>query len=248
VPAPPTRISDHRGIQPAGVILFSLRGAVPAFGALAARPCRQNPMFIIFLGPPGAGKGTQAKRLVADLGIPHLSTGDMLRQAKEEGTKLGLIAARYMDKGRLVPNALVVKIVGERMQRRGCRRGCLLDGFPRNLAQARSLDDYLAHVGRKVHAVIFLKVEPDELIDRLLARAEKEFRVDDSPQTVTRRLGIYRRQTAPLVKYYARRGILHEIDGDGTPAQVYKRIKKALAIAPPQPRRSAAPSAQRRSS
>lgn len=187
-------------------------------------------MLIIFIGPPGAGKGTQAKRLAAYLDIAHLSTGDMLREAVRAGNELGKMAASYMEKGQLVPDALVVSIVGQRLDTPECAKGCLFDGFPRTLGQARSLDAYLSETGRSLDAVLELKVDEEELIRRLLGRAQgaNAPRADDTPEAIPKRLEVYRAQTAPLLDYYRQRGLLREIDGTGSPDEVFARIQAVV--------------------
>ncbi len=184
-------------------------------------------MLIVFIGPPGAGKGTQAQRLIDYLQIPHLSTGDMLRQAKQDGTTLGRQAAPYMDQGRLVPDELVVEIVGERLEHPDCERGCLLDGFPRTLAQAEALDEHLSRHDNQIDIVLELRVDEQELVQRLLGRAEKTDtpRPDDTPQAIPRRLQVYREETEPLLDYYRQRGLLHTVDGMGTTDEVFSRIR-----------------------
>ena len=190
-------------------------------------------MRIIFLGPPGVGKGTQSKRLVEYLGIPHLSTGDMLRQAFQEKSEIGILSQQYMSSGKLVPDPIILEIMGRRLDQSDCRNGCLLDGFPRTLGQARALDEFLAHRGTPLGGVLELKVDQDELVDRLAGRG----RDDDRPEIIRQRLEHYERQTAPLVDYYQRQGLLHTIDGVGTPDEVFGRIKEVLRyIAHQEPR------------
>jgi adenylate kinase len=190
-------------------------------------------MRIIFLGPPGVGKGTQSKRLVEYLGIPHLSTGDMLRQAFQEKSEIGILSQQYMSSGKLVPDPIILEIMGRRLDQPDCRNGCLLDGFPRTLGQARALDEFLAHRGIPLSGVLELKVDQDELVDRLAGRG----RDDDRPEIIRQRLEHYSRQTAPLVDYYQRQGLLHTIDGVGTPDEVFSRIKEVLRyIAHQEPR------------
>lgn len=185
-------------------------------------------MLIVFIGPPGAGKGTQSLRLTKYLQIPHLSTGDMLRQAKEEGTQLGQLAARYIDNGRLVPDPVVVSVVGERLHQPDCQNGCLLDGFPRTLGQAESLDAYLEERGTPLDLVLELSASEDELLRRLVRRAELEEREDDTPEKIARRLSDYRTKTQPLLEYYRRHGLLESVDGMQTPDEVFEDIQKRI--------------------
>jgi adenylate kinase len=181
-------------------------------------------MRIIFIGPPGVGKGTQSKRLVQHLGIPHLSTGDMLRQAVLEKSEVGSLSEQYISSGRLVPDAIILQIMGARLDQKDCRAGCLFDGFPRTLGQATALDEFLTQRGIPLSGVLELKVDQDQLIQRLAGRG----RQDDHPEIVRKRLEHYARQTAPLIDYYRKRGLLYTIDGTGTPDQVFDRIKVVL--------------------
>jgi len=185
-------------------------------------------MFIVLFGPPGSGKGTQAQRLTRHYRVPHLSTGEMLRGAKEEGTELGLIAASFMDEGRLVPDDLVVRIVDERLLDEDCRRGCLFDGFPRTVEQARLLDEHLAQRGAKVDVVVALHVEMVELQRRMLDRARVERRVDDTPETIARRMQVFFDQTEPVLGYYRDQLLLEEVDGIGGVDEVFDRVRQAV--------------------
>jgi adenylate kinase len=181
-------------------------------------------MRIIFLGPPGVGKGTQSKRLVEYLQIPHLSTGDMLRQAYLDKTEVGMLSHQYMSSGKLVPDPVILEIMGRRLDQNDCQKGCLLDGFPRTLGQTRALDEFLAQRGTPLDGVLELKVDEEEIVNRLAGRG----RDDDRPEIIRERLEHYARQTAPLVDYYRQRGLLHTINGVGTTEEVFARIKLVL--------------------
>jgi adenylate kinase len=186
-------------------------------------------MLIVFIGPPGSGKGTQAKRLLEHLNIPHLSTGDLLREARAAGTDLGRQAAQYMDHGHLVPDELVLALVEESLQQPAYANGCLFDGFPRTLPQARALDAALARRGTPLDMALQLVADELELTARMLRRASQEGRTDDNPQTIAHRMEVYRQQTAPLLDYYRFKGVLTPIDGMGTPDEVFARIKAAVS-------------------
>lgn len=185
-------------------------------------------MFVVFVGPPGVGKGTQCKRLGDYLDIPHLSTGEIFRQAVSNGTGFGKQAAEYLEQGRLVPDELVVNIVNQRLDRPDCRSGCLLDGFPRTVAQAAALDAYFDGRAVLLDLVLQLHAPKEELQLRMLQRAETEQRSDDNAETIARRMEVYFRETEPLVKYYSDRGVLAAVDGMGTPDEVFARIKQAV--------------------
>lgn len=185
-------------------------------------------MLIVFIGPPGAGKGTQSKLLLSYLGIPHLSTGELLREAKQQDSQVGRLAAQYMDHGRLVPDPLVLAMVGEKLERPQFQKGCLFDGFPRTLQQARSLDESLVARGTPLDLVLELKADENELITRMLKRAAAEKRVDDNPETISQRMNVYKKQTAPLLDYYRQQGKLATIDAMGTAEEVFSRIKATL--------------------
>lgn len=185
-------------------------------------------MLIVFIGPPGAGKGTQSKRLIDYLRIPHLSTGELLREARASGSSLGQLAAQYMDQGRLVPDPLVLAMVGEKLQEPQFTKGCLFDGFPRTLQQARTFDESLKQRGTPLSMALELRADENELTARMLRRASAERRIDDNPQTITHRMEVYRQQTAPLIDYYRFRAILAVIDAMGSPDEVFDRITAAV--------------------
>lgn len=182
-------------------------------------------MRIVLLGPPGAGKGTQAAKMIALLNVPHLSTGHMLRQAVREQTPAGKMADQYLNTGMLVPDDLVLRLVEERLDRPDCKAGALFDGFPRTVPQAKALDELLRVLGTQVDKTLELRV-PDEIIVQRLAGRGRE---DDGPEVVAQRLMAYHRQTAPLADYYRRSGKLVELDGVGSTDEVFKRIQAAVA-------------------
>lgn len=186
-------------------------------------------MRVIFLGPPGCGKGTQAKLLGERLGVPAISTGDMLREAVRQGTPLGLRAKSIMEAGELVPDDVVIGLIRERIGAPDARLGFLLDGFPRTVEQARALDRLLAGNGVSLDTVLNLLVPETTLVERMLRRAVNEGRSDDRPETVSERLRVYREKTAPLVDHYRALGVLSDIDGSGEIAEIAGRIDRALA-------------------
>ncbi len=181
-------------------------------------------MFIVFIGPPGAGKGTQAERLAAHLEIAHLSTGEVLRQAIERGTSLGKQAEAIIGRGELVPDSVVNAIVAERIDQADCQRGCLFDGYPRTTAQAESLDEFMNERGTPLSLALEIRVSEEELKRRLLSRG----RSDDTPETIEHRLQVYESQTAPIVEYYNTACLLVSIDGNGTPDEVFGRVKDCV--------------------
>jgi adenylate kinase len=185
-------------------------------------------MRLILLGPPGAGKGTQAQRLVEKYGIPQLSTGDMLRAAVKAGTPLGLKAKAVMEAGQLVSDEIVLGLLEERLAQSDTKSGFILDGYPRNLAQANALDALLARVGQPLDAVVKLNVPDAAIVKRCEIRFEQEHRADDNPETVRKRLAVYAEQTAPVADFYARRGLLTEIDGVGAIEAIGDRVLAAL--------------------
>ncbi|WP_199088558.1 adenylate kinase [Bosea sp. ASV33] len=194
-------------------------------------------MRLIFLGPPGAGKGTQAARIVAKHGIPQLSTGDMLRAAVAAGTPVGQKAKAVMDAGGLVSDEIVIGIVADRIEEADAKKGFILDGFPRTLAQAEALDAMLDGKGLKLDAVLELKVDQTKLVDRIVRRAEEAraagqpVRKDDDPEVFKTRLEAYNRDTAVVAPYYEKRGQLTAIDGMQPIDSVSQAINEALSVA-----------------
>ena len=183
---------------------------------------------LLLLGPPGAGKGTQALRLVERLGIPQVSTGDMLRAAVAAGSELGLRAKSYMDAGKLVPDELVIGVAEERLGRPDAKHGFILDGFPRTTAQAEALDRMLPKLGASLERCVVLSADPELLVKRLLRRAELEGRSDDNEHAIRERMREYVEKTKPLIEYYRGRGVLREVDGVGSVEEVARRIEQAL--------------------
>jgi len=183
---------------------------------------------IVFLGPPGAGKGTQAKRICETLSIPQISTGDILRKSIQDGTELGKLAKSYIDKGELVPDSVVVGIVAERIKQDDCKNGFLLDGFPRTINQAEELEKLLDSHNKKINVVINLDVPQEELVQRLLNRAKIENRTDDTEPVIRNRMKTYFDQTYPLIQYYQKKGLLKNINGTGTIEEITSRIMQVI--------------------
>jgi adenylate kinase len=189
-------------------------------------------MRLILMGPPGAGKGTQAKVVADHFGIPAISTGDIFRTNVSNGTLLGKQAREYMDKGEYVPDELTNLMVRARIDEPDADPGFLLDGYPRTLAQVEELDGMIRFTGHELDAAVVLTVDPDEIVARLVQRAELEGRTDDTEEVVRRRQEVYGEQTEPLIGVYQQRGIVHEIDGMGAVDEVTKRIFDALDVVP----------------
>lgn len=208
-------------------------------------------MNIVLLGAPGAGKGTQAQKLVEEFGFDHISTGDLLRAAVKAGTPLGKEAKGYMDAGKLVPDSVVIGLVKERLGTPEAAAGFILDGFPRNTSQAESLDEELAGMGVNLDAALLVSVEPEVIVERLSSRrtcrtcgytgtaadvtcprdgGEMYQRDDDRPETIKQRLDVYEESTAPLVGYYRDKGLLREVDGDRSQDEVYADVKTLLGL------------------
>jgi len=181
---------------------------------------------LIFLGPPGAGKGTQAKSLSEHWHIPHISTGEILRAAIAQGTPLGKQAQSYVAKGELVPDDLILALIRERLSQPDATSGWILDGFPRNVAQAEFLDRLLQELHQSYDCVVNLEVPDGTIVSRLLARQ----RQDDTEEIVLHRLQIYRDRTEPLIDFYHQRGNLLKVDGDRPPTEVSEELKQAISI------------------
>jgi adenylate kinase len=201
-------------------------------------------MRLVLLGPPGAGKGTQARKIVARLGIPQLSTGDMLREAVASRSTSGLRAKHIMDRGELVPDEVVVSVVTNRIDHLDTTNGFILDGFPRTVTQAEALDQELATRGIKLDAVLELEVDEDALLDRIRGRAEEAannggcIRSDDNPEVFKTRLDVYRAETAPVTEYYRSKGLLNTVDGLQSIDDVTEELAAALAKLSPHSMRS----------
>ena len=184
---------------------------------------------LLLLGPPGAGKGTQAKRIASGRGIPQISTGEMLREAVAAGTELGARVQPILESGELVPDDLIVALIRERLAAADTAAGFILDGFPRTIPQAEALDAMLREIGRELAAVIEFQLDDDEAVERLLGRAEQEGRTDDTPDVIRNRMAVYHRQTEPLVEYYRTRGVMVGVDASGTVEQVQRDVEGVLA-------------------
>jgi adenylate kinase len=183
---------------------------------------------LLVLGPQGAGKGTQAQRIARDFEVPHISTGDMFRAAIAAGTELGKRVEPILASGRLVPDEVTVALIEERLGADDARDGFVLDGFPRNLAQAEALDEMLSGIARELDAILFFDLPDDVAIERMLKRAELENRPDDTPEVIARRLAIYHEETEPIVEHYRATGRLVPLHAAGTIDEVWSEIESAL--------------------
>lgn len=185
-------------------------------------------MYVILLGPPGAGKGTQGEILAKRTGLPRVSTGDLLREAVKQGSPLGRKARRYMDQGLLVPDEVIVGLIAEVLERPAAANGVIMDGFPRTVAQAAAVDRLLAGHNATVDHVLSFEVPKEELVRRLLGRAPQEGRSDDTLEAIERRLEVYRKETEPLVAFYQARGVLTAVPGTGTIDTIATRVREAI--------------------
>ncbi len=186
-------------------------------------------MRLVLLGPPGSGKGTQAARLKEYLQVPHISTGDLLRAEVAAGSPLGLQAKEVMARGELVSDAILLGMLEDRFSRDDTRAGFILDGYPRNLAQADALGKLLEKLGQKFDSAVQLEVPTELLVERIAGRAAAEGRADDNPESVRKRLQVYTDQTAPVIEYYRQHGELTVVDGVGSLDEVFSRIVEAIA-------------------
>ncbi len=189
-------------------------------------------MRLVLLGPPGSGKGTQAVRLKEHLQVPHISTGDLLRAEVAAGSKLGMEAKEVMARGQLVSDEILLGMLENRFSQSDTRDGFILDGYPRNLAQADALNALLERIGQPMDAAVQLDVATDLLVERIAGRAQEEGRADDTPESVRTRLNVYSEQTAPVVDFFRQRGKLSVVDGVGSLDDVFARIISALKPVP----------------
>ncbi len=187
-------------------------------------------MRLVLLGAPGSGKGTQAARLKEHLQVPHISTGDLLRAEVAAGSALGLQAKEIMARGDLVSDEILLGMLEDRLSRADTREGFILDGYPRNLAQADALGRLLARIGQPMEHAVQLEVDTDKLVDRLAGRAKAEGRADDNPESVRNRLNIYNDLTAPVIDFYRQQGMLKVVDGEGSMDEVFTRIVETVAV------------------
>ncbi len=184
--------------------------------------------FIVLIGPPGAGKGTQAKMLEQSLRLPQVSTGDLFRHNLKNCTELGKLAQTYMDKGELVPDAVTVAMVKDRLSQADASRGAVMDGFPRTQAQANAFDELLAELGGQIAVVPNIVVDREELVRRLQKRAQIEGRADDSEDTIRNRMRVYEEQTKPLLDYYEQRGLVVDVNGEQSVEAVQHDLQRVI--------------------
>lgn len=187
-------------------------------------------MRLIFLGPPGSGKGTQAKLLCQRMGLTHIATGDILREAVRQGTPLGMQARVYMDQGQYVPDDLVNAIIAERLSRPDRPEGFVMDGYPRTLAQAQALDELLSQLDLPLDAVVLLKVPDEEILSRIRGRLVQERRSDDSEETLRARLKLYNETLPEVIEFYRRKGLLRELNGQGDVESIHQAIRRILGM------------------
>jgi adenylate kinase len=185
-------------------------------------------VFILILGAPGSGKGTQGGLLAERLGLPKITTGDILRAAVQRNHPIGREARQYMDRGRLVPDALILDLIKRELDRPAAKAGAVLDGFPRTAAQAELVDRTLAERGERLNHILLLDVTEEELLRRMRERARIEGRSDDTPDVIGTRLQVYQRDTAPLIAHYGQRGIVHRVPGTGSVEQIAEEIKRII--------------------
>jgi len=185
--------------------------------------------FVVLMGAPGAGKGTQAKLLEEQLGLPQVATGDLFRANLKNETELGKLAKTYMDRGDLVPDEVTIAMVKDRLGQDDCNKGAILDGFPRSPMQADALNSLLDEFGGEINVVPFIYVEEEMLISRLLKRAEIEGRADDNEETIRNRMNVYRESTAPLLDYYSEKGLVVKVDGDRPIDEVYNDLVSVIS-------------------
>lgn len=185
-------------------------------------------MFILILGAPGSGKGTQGRLLAERLKLPKITTGDLIRSAMKDETPLGLEAKKFYDDGKLVPDSIVLGMIKAELDRPEANDGAILDGFPRTAAQAELVDRTLAQRQQRLNHILLLDVTEDELVRRMSQRAQVEGRPDDTPEAIKTRLQVYQRDTAPLIAHYAQRGIVHRVPGTGSVDQISQEIKRII--------------------
>lgn len=187
-------------------------------------------MRIVLLGAPGSGKGTQAALLIEELGLPHISTGELLRSAVKSGSELGMKAKAVMDRGELVSDDIMLGLLEERLSLADAKTGFILDGYPRNLAQARALDELLARLDQPVDEALQIDIDVDMVVTRIAKRALEEGRSDDTEEVVRNRMKVYFDQTAPVVDFYVQKGVLSRVLGQGTIEEVFQRLKGVLQM------------------